>query len=391
MGRYASAMGRSAMGRSGKMQEPQEKEATCDGPGGENQEDLEYSDGAALGEGNEASSSDMPSVLGSALHVIYKMELPQYEVRWLAKAAMDRILVRRTSMAQEGMGMAMITYEDSLWAVCEVEELEGKPDVTMAKEFLRRYGADGKKLASRLGKLSKYRNAQAHPGDTALAKAIRGLVGKNKEERQHKDGEEPPGRAAEVVKEAPCEGQEAAEVATSEGSEPEPEGNGGADNAKLQAMHAATEAKLEAAMADVAATEKKLNEAEARFLAEVEDVKCIAAQELGEFKKMHEADMELVKKMMDKEKEMRMEAEEACERAQEMCRASAQELKEVKDTHEQQDEMALMSLKVFKDLASKEAQARKQAEEAREKMSEMCYNKSMEIEQLRKRHGRGKG
>jgi len=320
--------------------------------------------------------------MGSALNVIYKMELPQYEVRWLAKAAMDRILVR-TCKVQESMGMAMMTYEDSLWAVCELQELESKPDVTVAKDFLRRYGAAGTKLESRLGKLSKYRNAQAHPGDAALAKAIRGLVGKKKEV-QHKDGEEPPGRAAEVVKEAPCEGQEAAEVATRESSEPEPEGNGGADTAKLQAMHAATEAKLVAAMADVAATMKKLNEAEARHLAEVEDVKRIAAQELNELKRMHEADKELVKKKMDKEKEMRMKAEAA-------CYDSAQELKEVKDKHVQQDEMALKSLMVFKDLASKEAQARKQAEEHNERMSEMCYNKSMEIEQLRKRQGRGKG
>ena len=66
--------------------------------------------------------------------------------------------------------------------------LEGRATVTQAKDALRRMGADGAKAASRLGKLTKARNAGAHP-DVALLGDVRVLLGK-RETQEGKGGGE---------------------------------------------------------------------------------------------------------------------------------------------------------------------------------------------------------
>ena len=63
--------------------------------------------------------------------------------------------------------------EKSLEAISDIAGLEAKPGVSQAKSLLMERGAD--KLASRLGRLSKGRNVNAHP-DHELLDAIKRLA-----------------------------------------------------------------------------------------------------------------------------------------------------------------------------------------------------------------------
>ena len=66
--------------------------------------------------------------------------------------------------------------EEALEAVSELTGGRGpRPIVSEAKEQLRRRGLAGRRLASRVGKLSRARNAASHP-DVGLAREIRQLL-----------------------------------------------------------------------------------------------------------------------------------------------------------------------------------------------------------------------
>ncbi len=71
-------------------------------------------------------------------------------------------------------GCGLLLLEESLEAVRAAAGLTGCMTASAAKELLRRVGHDGARLAARLGRLSKGRNAAVHP-DVGSAAAIAGL------------------------------------------------------------------------------------------------------------------------------------------------------------------------------------------------------------------------
>ena len=66
-------------------------------------------------------------------------------------------------------------FELALLEVGRIMGKSGKATVTEARQHLRRFGAAGAKLASKLGRLSKLRNAEVH--DVTFAAELAELVG----------------------------------------------------------------------------------------------------------------------------------------------------------------------------------------------------------------------
>ena len=98
--------------------------------------------------------------------------------------------------ASDELGFFCVQVEEVLTAVGESMGLEGRATVTQAKDALRRTGADGAKAASRLGKLTKARNAGAHP-DVALLGDVRVLLGKRETQEGKGGGEAGGGESSE--------------------------------------------------------------------------------------------------------------------------------------------------------------------------------------------------
>ena len=101
--------------------------------------------------------------------------LPLAEKRRLWRLAVlphsgDRPPARETAAATEGGGSALVALEDALCLVGRLAgEDAGKTQITPAKAWLRQHGAEGRRLAGRISRLSKVRNGVAHPDASLLA------------------------------------------------------------------------------------------------------------------------------------------------------------------------------------------------------------------------------
>ena len=76
----------------------------------------------------------------------------------------------------------MAALEEALAAVGRLAGRQGKMQVPEAKATLRTLGDDGRRLASRLGLLSKWRNGRAHP-DVCLVRDIEAVAAMEQDER----------------------------------------------------------------------------------------------------------------------------------------------------------------------------------------------------------------
>ena len=96
---------------------------------------------------------------------------------------------RGVALGGPGGGCLQRLEEEVLVAVAAGSGVAGRISVPEAKTTLRRCGPGGRHLASRLGRLSRGRNAQAHP-DVGLVGEVAGIL-------RPADGEKPAAAAGE--------------------------------------------------------------------------------------------------------------------------------------------------------------------------------------------------
>ena len=115
--------------------------------------------------------------LSAALDAIWASQIPLTEKRRLAaRAVAMQMASGQGSDHVAGCSGECQALEDVLAEVSVLRgPLCGKTSVSEAKAVLRQLGCAGTSLASRLGSLSKRRNAAAHP-DSGLLHAVRALV-----------------------------------------------------------------------------------------------------------------------------------------------------------------------------------------------------------------------
>ena len=115
--------------------------------------------------------------LTAVLNEIWAADIPVAEKRRLCARSAAALLMGPTAGPGDReaaeVGTAIEHFEELL---VEVGELAGtsKPSVSQAKEVLRSYGTEGMRLASRLGRFSRFRNGRAHP-DVSLLRDIGAL------------------------------------------------------------------------------------------------------------------------------------------------------------------------------------------------------------------------
>ena len=112
--------------------------------------------------------------LSEVLDGVWASSLPVAEKRRLCARAVTAPLLAGVPVRGDSGDSAVVRIEEVL---VEVAKAVGRSrlDVGAAKAILRSRGEEGKALAARLGKLSKARNASAHP-DVTLAADVRGWV-----------------------------------------------------------------------------------------------------------------------------------------------------------------------------------------------------------------------
>ena len=107
--------------------------------------------------------------LKQLLEEIFSARIPEDKQTLLACRALDRVKIGQAAIAVEG-DSRIGQFEAVLSTVSKLSG-HAKPSVTGAKEWLRSHGEAGQRLASRVSRLSKSRNAQAHP-DVGLLQDI---------------------------------------------------------------------------------------------------------------------------------------------------------------------------------------------------------------------------
>ena len=115
------------------------------------------------------------SCLAEVLAGIYAAPLPVGECRKLAHGAV-RLALGASPEASHELGSSLLLHEEALLAVGAAMGHSGSPSITSAKLWLRSQGAGGIECAARLTRLSRGRNANAHP-DVGLVSAIGALGG----------------------------------------------------------------------------------------------------------------------------------------------------------------------------------------------------------------------
>ena len=119
------------------------------------------------------------SFLISVLEAIQRADIPANERRRLGARAVEAAL-RLLAAAAGGTACEpsavepRLHFEDALVAVQAAAKTDEKLNVAKAKAWLRAQGSEGTSLASRLGRLSKARNAASHP-DVSLIREIHRL------------------------------------------------------------------------------------------------------------------------------------------------------------------------------------------------------------------------
>jgi hypothetical protein len=118
--------------------------------------------------------------LSCVLEAIHRADIPAAERRRLGACAVEAALHSPGGRQGEAVGLPSVVesrlhFEEALVAVREAAQTEEKFNVASAKGWLRENGSAGRGLASRLGRLSKARNATSHP-DVSLIREIRRLV-----------------------------------------------------------------------------------------------------------------------------------------------------------------------------------------------------------------------
>ena len=97
--------------------------------------------------------------LSWVLEQIYEAQIPLSEQRLLA----TRAVAQRSGAPQSEMGLISITHMEEVLTAIGKQMGKGRVNVTEAKQWLRSFGKSGTELASRLSRLSKCRNYDAHP------------------------------------------------------------------------------------------------------------------------------------------------------------------------------------------------------------------------------------
>ena len=115
------------------------------------------------------------SCLAEVLAGIYAAPLPVGECRKLAHGAV-RLALGASPEASHELGSSLLLHEEALLAVGAAMGHSGSPSIKSAKLWLRSQGAGGIECAARLTRLSRGRNANAHP-DVGLVSAIGALGG----------------------------------------------------------------------------------------------------------------------------------------------------------------------------------------------------------------------
>ena len=113
----------------------------------------------------------LPALLGAIWRA---QEVPVAELRWLANAAVGRAQTAAAGMKGRAGTETMSVMESQECVLSAIARLAGKKKVCIseAKEVLRQRGQQGAKLATRVSKLTKYRNVACHP-DPGLLMDIR--------------------------------------------------------------------------------------------------------------------------------------------------------------------------------------------------------------------------
>ena len=160
-------------------------------------------------------SSGSAVALSQALHAVYSLHLPLAEQRRLAGRALGLVLQPSDRAAVRDRSVIPEAFELALLEVGRIMGKSGKATVTEAKQHLRRFGAAGAKLASKLGRLSKLRNAEVH--DVSFAAELAELV-RNEPVATVNETSSEEQRAAEPECELDLYGDEVAQ----EGIQPQP-------------------------------------------------------------------------------------------------------------------------------------------------------------------------
>ncbi len=119
------------------------------------------------------------SSLTGVLEAIQRADIPANERRRLGARAVEAALRLLAAAAEAAVSDPSVVeprrhFEEALVAVQEAAQSKEMFNVVKAKAWLREQGLAGKGLASRLGRLSKARNATSHP-DVSLLREIRCL------------------------------------------------------------------------------------------------------------------------------------------------------------------------------------------------------------------------
>ena len=112
--------------------------------------------------------------LRAAITEIFAADIGLEEKRSLACHAV-RVSLGVPSEKRQPHGKEIAYLEEALMAISEVSEFDGKISIGRAKQWLRSRGVHGALLASRVSRLSKARNALAHP-DCALIRDIKAVA-----------------------------------------------------------------------------------------------------------------------------------------------------------------------------------------------------------------------
>ena len=111
--------------------------------------------------------------LPEVIEQIYKAAIPVCEKRRLASRSIALLLLPGEQLDAPSSADEVYALQSVLWAAGRA--VGRTLDVTAAKTALRQHGTSGMKLASRVSKLSKVRNARSHP-DVGLEAEVVSLL-----------------------------------------------------------------------------------------------------------------------------------------------------------------------------------------------------------------------
>ena len=109
----------------------------------------------------------MTPVLVEVLNAIYAAAIPAADRRRLSSQAVGHAMRAEACPSASPCSSPTELLEEALHAVAKVGNMPHKPTITAAKTWLRSVNG-GTPVASRIGRLSKGRNVQAHPDITII-------------------------------------------------------------------------------------------------------------------------------------------------------------------------------------------------------------------------------